>query len=286
MLLIKAAGLLGSLAATVLVCLVVGLIAELITEPDSLTSRVIWFSAGAFLVSWSIERDWRASAKTLVWGRNLGVLFFALGKELYFIAPDGKLMAASVTVSETFAAGTPVSLFSASLAAGGEIRKQEYAVSRDGRFLINQPVETSTTPPITLILNWHPEANSGWAGSCPGDPYFAREMPNCQMLAAVGLSERSADAAGIVLSPFNARARDPLTCKSTLKCQYERWWNMDIKRFRTKKHFLGYAGRYARRPPIAQHRFRRISRVEVTFSTRDTKSRRMVETRYPMSAFV
>ena len=45
-----------------------------------------------------------------------------------------------------------------------------------------------------------------------------------------------------------------------LTAQYERWWNIDIKRFRSKKQFLGYAGRYARRPPIAQHRFRAISR--------------------------
>ena len=32
--------------------------------------------------------------------------------------------------------------------------------SHDGRFLINQPVETSTTPPITLILNWKPKPSS------------------------------------------------------------------------------------------------------------------------------
>ena len=37
------------------------------------------------------------------------------------------------------------------------------------------------------------------------------------------------------------------------------------ERFRSKKQFLGYAGRYARRPPIAQHRFRTISRQEIRF---------------------
>ena len=35
----------------------------------------------------------------------------------------------------------------------------------------------------------------------------------------------------------------------SLTAQYERWWNIDVKRFRSKKQFLGYAGRYARRPP-------------------------------------
>ena len=33
----------------------------------------------------------------------------------------------------------------------------EYAVSRDGRFLINQMVEESVNSPITLILNWNPD---------------------------------------------------------------------------------------------------------------------------------
>ena len=76
------------------------------------------------------------------------------GKELYFIAPDGKLMAASITAGVTFAAGTPVALFPVALVPGAGANKQQYAVSRDGRFLINQPAEASTTTPITLILNW------------------------------------------------------------------------------------------------------------------------------------
>jgi len=32
-----------------------------------------------------------------------------------------------------------------------------YAVARDGRFLISQPVADATVAPITLILNWSPE---------------------------------------------------------------------------------------------------------------------------------
>ena len=40
-----------------------------------------------------------------------------------------------------------------------------------------------------------------------------------------------------------------------LKTQYERWWNIDIGHFYSKTHFLRYAGRYVRRPPIAQRRF-------------------------------
>ena len=80
------------------------------------------------------------------------------GRELYFVAPDGKLMAASVTTTnETFTSGTPSALFSVTLAHGAGTNKQEYVVSRDGRFLINQPVDVSSTTPITLILNWKPK---------------------------------------------------------------------------------------------------------------------------------
>jgi Tol biopolymer transport system component len=77
------------------------------------------------------------------------------GKELYFFSPDGKIMAAATTLQgSTFNAGTPVALFSASLVSGLGANKQEYAVSRDGRFLLNQPSEEGTLSPITLILNW------------------------------------------------------------------------------------------------------------------------------------
>jgi hypothetical protein len=82
------------------------------------------------------------------------------GKELYFIAPDGKLMAAPVTTSNSaFEPGTPVALFQTrmvTVGAGGTLIHPQYAVSADGRFLINQPVEESTATPITLILNWKP----------------------------------------------------------------------------------------------------------------------------------
>jgi eukaryotic-like serine/threonine-protein kinase len=82
------------------------------------------------------------------------------GKELYFIAPDARLMAVPVQASgPAFQAGTPVALFPTRILGGGALatNQPQYAVSRDGRFLINQPVEESTTTPITLILNWSPK---------------------------------------------------------------------------------------------------------------------------------
>ncbi len=82
------------------------------------------------------------------------------GKELYFLAPDATMTAVPVTAAGTsFAAGTPVTLFPARIVDGGTLARSrpQYAVARDGRFLINQPVADATAEPITLILNWNSE---------------------------------------------------------------------------------------------------------------------------------
>ena len=79
------------------------------------------------------------------------------GQELYFLAPDATMMAVPVTAAGTsFAAGTPVVLFPTRIVDGGTValNRPQYAVARDGRFLINQPVGDATAAPITLILNW------------------------------------------------------------------------------------------------------------------------------------
>ena len=43
----------------------------------------------------------------------------------------------------------------------------------------------------------------------------------------------------------------PQAMRDTLTCQYERWWNVDVQPCASKEHFLRYAGRYVRRPPLA-----------------------------------
>jgi Tol biopolymer transport system component len=87
------------------------------------------------------------------------------GKELYFVAPDGELMAAPITFKNQangsrMEVGVPVPLFRTRIMVSGAAAnlKAQYAVSRDGRFLISQPAESATTP-ITLLLNWKPPAN-------------------------------------------------------------------------------------------------------------------------------
>jgi dipeptidyl aminopeptidase/acylaminoacyl peptidase len=75
-----------------------------------------------------------------VWSRD--------GKELYYIAADGKMMAVEVKTGAKFEAGSPKSLFDAHLAGNG------FDVGKDGRFLIPVPVEQGGATPITVVLNW------------------------------------------------------------------------------------------------------------------------------------
>jgi dipeptidyl aminopeptidase/acylaminoacyl peptidase len=74
------------------------------------------------------------------------------GGEIYFIAPDGKMMAVPVTTKgSAFKVGAPATLFSTQIA--GQVFRFQYAVSRDGRFLVSQVVTDESAPPIHLILN-------------------------------------------------------------------------------------------------------------------------------------
>jgi serine/threonine protein kinase len=82
------------------------------------------------------------------------------GKELYYLNPAGAMMAAPITVTgSTVAPGAPVALFPTRIYAGGADAAQgrQYDVTRDGRFLINTVLDAASAP-ITLLMNWHPEA--------------------------------------------------------------------------------------------------------------------------------
>ena len=79
------------------------------------------------------------------------------GREMYWIAPDAKLMAAPIAVrGSAVEPGTPVALFQTRILNGGADQPSgnQYAVARDGRFLINTVVGDEATPPITVLQNW------------------------------------------------------------------------------------------------------------------------------------
>lgn len=78
----------------------------------------------------------------------------------------------------------------------------------------------------------------------------------------------------------------PSLLQQKLDTQSKRRWIIHAKRLQTKTHVLAYAGRYARRPPIAQHRFRHCDRQSVRFVSKDTRTKRVVVTDYQTADFL
>ena len=75
------------------------------------------------------------------------------GRELFYVAADRKLMAASVTLAPSFTVEATRPLFETLLPFAPP--RQEYEVSADGqRFLLNLPLDT-TSPPMTVVVNWN-----------------------------------------------------------------------------------------------------------------------------------
>ena len=75
------------------------------------------------------------------------------GRELFYLAPDGKLMAVPINTVGGFEHGTAVALFQAPIqdypgAAG-------YAVGGEGqRFLIRSISKEAKVSPVTVMTNW------------------------------------------------------------------------------------------------------------------------------------
>jgi hypothetical protein len=80
-----------------------------------------------------------------IWSRD--------GKELFFIAADGKVMAVEVTESGgRFSPGAPKALFDAGLPPVATFA--EYDVAKDGRFLLPRPVDQGGSTLLEVIANW------------------------------------------------------------------------------------------------------------------------------------
>jgi dipeptidyl aminopeptidase/acylaminoacyl peptidase len=76
------------------------------------------------------------------------------GRELFYLAADGTMMAVPVGARRSFDAGRPQALFSSN--AWRLTANQIYAVTKDGqRFLVNAtPQQSSGAAPLTVVLNW------------------------------------------------------------------------------------------------------------------------------------
>ena len=58
----------------------------------------------------------------------------------------------------TLSAGKPLTLFDPRplLSGGSNLSQTVYAVTRDGRFLVNTVVADNVDEPLTVVLNWRP----------------------------------------------------------------------------------------------------------------------------------
>jgi len=82
----------------------------------------------------------------------------------------------------------------------------------------------------------------------------------------------------------NPTAADEM--EALLAKQEARWWSIKIQSFKSREHFLRYAGRYVRRPPIAQHRITFIGERSVRFWRKDKKQRRRVYVTCSLEEFI
>jgi len=87
------------------------------------------------------------------------------GRELFYVATDGMLMAAAVTLREGPEApelAAPVPLFAAQVGTPPGVAGAQYVVSRDGqRFLVNVFSHDERQTPIRWILNWQARPPQG-----------------------------------------------------------------------------------------------------------------------------
>jgi Tol biopolymer transport system component/predicted Ser/Thr protein kinase len=78
------------------------------------------------------------------------------GKELFYRAPDQKLMAVDIRIGESFQAGIPRPLFLARVQPG--TARNKYLPAADGqRFLLVAPLGREAMVPTTVVLNWFAE---------------------------------------------------------------------------------------------------------------------------------
>ncbi len=75
------------------------------------------------------------------------------GKEIFYLALDGTLMAVPVTLGPLVEVGRPSPLFETRVEATTGVFWHQYDVARDGRFLVNTP-EGVTAPLTVVVVNW------------------------------------------------------------------------------------------------------------------------------------
>jgi Tol biopolymer transport system component len=79
------------------------------------------------------------------------------GRELFYIASDGRLMAVAIDPEPNFTHGAPQPLFQTRIRLLWEDMRNHYDVTADGqRFLFTVPVDDARTTPFTVVTPWRP----------------------------------------------------------------------------------------------------------------------------------
>ena len=78
------------------------------------------------------------------------------GRELYYLALDGKMMAVPIS-GPVFNAGKPTALFQTQLTVNktNPTRDRRYDIAPDGRFLMVVPASSGPALPFTALVNWY-----------------------------------------------------------------------------------------------------------------------------------
>jgi Tol biopolymer transport system component len=79
------------------------------------------------------------------------------GRELFYYSSDGRLVAVPVASGSTFEVGTATPLFEPHTLNGPAAAfgfRHQFDVARDGRFLLNVPVEETSAESITIVTHW------------------------------------------------------------------------------------------------------------------------------------
>jgi hypothetical protein len=74
--------------------------------------------------------------------------------------------------------------------------------------------------------------------------------------------------------------------RNILEVQHKREWHVFITHRMSKAHFLQYAGRYIRRPPIARHRLNIVNDRTVEYLAKDTRNDRDQMLRFSSETFL
>jgi hypothetical protein len=83
------------------------------------------------------------------------------GKELFYLAPDGRVYGVPITLSPKLEIGQPVPLFTISMEARAAIHSlQGFDVSLDGQQFLIPVITSSEKSEIVVIQNWEAEAES------------------------------------------------------------------------------------------------------------------------------